>query len=307
MSATLMEEPEVRPGIAAALLPIMGVVFVAFLVIGIAMPVLPLHVHNGLGFGTFVVGLVAGSQFAASLISRPWAGHYSDSRGAKRAVVVGLLAAATSGVLYLLSIGFATAPLSSVSILLLGRGLLGGAESFIITASVSWGLALVDSRSTGKVIAWVGSAMFAAFAVGAPAGSAIYATHGFAAIAIATVLAPLITLPLVALVPTATPAHYARSSFSNVIGAVWVPGLGSALGSVGFGAVTTFVALQFASRGWANGWQAYTAYAAAFILARIFFSHSADAIGGAKVALVCALVEAVGQALIWLAVRPEMA
>ena len=298
MSATIMEEPEVRPGIAAALLPIMGVVFVAFLVIGIAMPVLPLHVHSGLGLGTFVVGLVAGSQFAASLISRPWAGHYSDSRGAKRAVVVGLLGVAASGVLYLLSLGFAAAPLRSVAILLLGRGLLGGAESFIITASVGWGLALVDSHSTGKVIAWVGSAMFAAFAIGAPAGSAIYATHGFAAIAIATALAPLITLPLVALLPTVAPAHHARSSFRDVIGAVWLPGLGSALGSVGFGAVTTFVALLFASRGWANGWQAYTAYAIAFILARIFFSHLADVIGGVKVAMVCALIEVVGQALI---------
>jgi MFS family permease len=88
---------------------------------------------------------------------------------------------------------------------------------------------------------------------------------------------------------------------------VWVPGLGSALGSVGFGAVTTFVVLLFANRGWANGWLPYTAYAVAFILARIFFSHLADAIGGSKVALVCALIEAVGQALIWLAVRPEMA
>jgi MFS family permease len=86
-----------------------------------------------------------------------------------------------------------------------------------------------------------------------------------------------------------------------------VPGLGSALGSVGFGAVTTFVALLFANRGWANGWLAYTAYAVAFILARVFFSHLADQIGGAKVALVCALIEAAGQALIWLAVRPEMA
>ena len=73
MSATVVEEPEARPGLAAALLPIMGVVFVAFLLIGIAMPVLPIHVHDGLGLGTFVVGLVAGSQFAASLISRPWA------------------------------------------------------------------------------------------------------------------------------------------------------------------------------------------------------------------------------------------
>ncbi|SRR6266508_1335935 len=49
----------------AALLPIMAAVFFAFLVIGIAMPVLPLHVHQGLGLGTFIVGLVAGSQFAA--------------------------------------------------------------------------------------------------------------------------------------------------------------------------------------------------------------------------------------------------
>jgi len=65
--------------------------------------------------------------------------------------------------------------------------------------------------------------------------------------------------------------------------------------------------LLFANRGWANGWLAYTAYAVAFILARIFFSHVADSIGGARVALVCALIEALGQALIWLAVRPEMA
>ena len=61
-----------------ALLPIMGVVFIAYLVIGVAMPVLPLHVHHGLGLGTFVVGLVAGSQFAAALIARMWAGHLAD-------------------------------------------------------------------------------------------------------------------------------------------------------------------------------------------------------------------------------------
>ncbi len=52
---------------AATLLPIMAVVFIAYLVIGLAMPVLPVHVHHGLGLSTFVVGLVAGSQFAASL------------------------------------------------------------------------------------------------------------------------------------------------------------------------------------------------------------------------------------------------
>src|SRR3954454_20169656 len=125
-----------------ALLPIMGVVLVAFLVIGLALPVLPLHVHQGLGFSTFVVGLVTGSQFAASLISRVWSGHYADRRGAKRAVVLGLLTAAVGGLLYLASLGFASAPSISVAILLVGRAVLGAAESFIITGAVSWGLAL---------------------------------------------------------------------------------------------------------------------------------------------------------------------
>lgn len=306
MPVTTMQ-PAAPLRVTATLLPIMAVVFLAFLVIGVAMPVLPLHVHDGLGFGTFVVGLVAGSQFAASLVSRPWAGHVSDRHGAKRGVIAGLVAAAASGLLYLLSLALAEAPLASVTILLLGRGLLGAAESFIITAAVSWGLVLVESGNTGKVIAWVGSAMFAAFAIGAPAGSALYAAYGFAAIALATIAAPLLALPFVALLPAVAPVQQVRLSFAKVLGAVWVPGLGSALGSVGFGAVTTFVALLFANRGWANGWLAYTAYAVAFILARVFFSHLADAIGGARVALLCALIEAAGQALIWLAAGPGMA
>ncbi|WP_247448655.1 hypothetical protein [Bradyrhizobium sp. 180] len=53
------------PGVAATLLPIMGVVFVPFLAIGVAMPVLPLHVHDGgfslvyPGFGVETVRRVA--------------------------------------------------------------------------------------------------------------------------------------------------------------------------------------------------------------------------------------------------------
>jgi MFS family permease len=307
MSVVAMQETSEPRPVVAALLPIMGVVFVAFLVVGVAMPVLPLYVHDGLGFGTFVVGLVAGGQFAASLISRPWAGHCSDSRGAKRAVVVGLLAASASGLLYLCSLWIGSAPEASVAVLLVGRAVLGGAESFIITAAVSWGLAIVDPRNTGKVIAWVGSAMFTAFAIGAPAGSALDARYGFAAIALVTALAPLATLLLIAPVPAVVPVSRARFSFARVVGEVWVPGFGAALGSVGFGAVTTFAALLFADRGWAYGWLAYTAYAVAFILARLFFSHAPDKLGGARVALVCVMIETVGQALMWWAARSELA
>jgi tellurite resistance protein TehA-like permease len=64
-----------RPAVTT-LLPIVAVVFVAFTVIGLALPVLPLHVHADLGFGTLTVGLVAGAQFGAALISRFWSGTY---------------------------------------------------------------------------------------------------------------------------------------------------------------------------------------------------------------------------------------
>jgi len=88
----------------------MTIVFIGFLIIGMALPVLPLHVHQGLGLSTFVVGLVAGSQVVAALLSRVWAGHYADSRGAKRAVIAGLLAAVVGGLLYLVSLRFAGTP-----------------------------------------------------------------------------------------------------------------------------------------------------------------------------------------------------
>jgi MFS family permease len=290
-----------------ALLQIMAVVFVAFLVIGLGMPVLPLHVHDRLGLGTFVVGLVAGSQFAVALVSRPSAGHYSDNKGPKRGVVTGLVVAAMAGLLYLSSLLFIGSPGISVAVLLLGRTLLGGAESFIITAAVSWGLSIASPRSTGKVIAWVGAAMFAAFAIGAPIGSLLYARYGFWSVAVATILAPAATLLLVAPLASVAPIPGVRSHFAKVARAVWVPGFASALSSVGFGALTAFITLLFANRGWEHGWLAYSAFAAAFILARLFFGHLPDKLGGARVAVVCSLIEAAGQVLIWMAPTPELA
>src|SRR3982750_3948911 len=134
--------------VLAALLPIMTVIVVAYLVTGIAMPVLPIYVHQGLGLGTFVVGLVAGTQFAATLLSRLWAGRYADAKGAKRAVIVGLVVAGGAGLLYVVSVQFASTPHTSSAILLLGRSPLGVMESFVITGALSWGVALAGSENT---------------------------------------------------------------------------------------------------------------------------------------------------------------
>lgn len=283
----------------ATLVPIMVVVLSAFLIIGVALPVLPLHVNHGLGLGAFVVGLVAGSQFAASLISRVWSGVYADTRGPKGAVVVGLLTATAGGILYLLSLGFVGTPRVSVSVLLLGRALLGGAESFIMTGALSWGLALVGAQSAGKVIAWVGTAMFAALAVGAPIGTALYGIGGFAAVGLATTLVPLVALLFAAPLSAVPPQGGHRPSLTTVAGAVWMPGLGAALSSIGFGAILAFSALLFADRGWLPVWLPFSAFATSLIVARVLFGKLPDRLGGARVALVTVFVEAAGLALIW--------
>jgi MFS family permease len=232
--------------VLGTLMPIMAAVLVGFVIIGIALPVLPLHVHDDLGFDTFVVGLVAGAQFAASLVSRIWAGSYSDRRGAKHGVVTGLFAAAAAGILYLLSLVFVAMPVLSVAILLVGRAVLGGAESFIITGAVAWGLGLVEREHSGKVIAWVGTAMFASMALGGPLGTLLYTSTGFVSIAITTTLPPLVVLFYIARMPAVEPhSHVDRRPLGSVLRAVWLPGLGAALASVGYCAVLAFSSLFF--------------------------------------------------------------
>ncbi|PBC02312.1 arabinose transporter [Mesorhizobium sp. WSM3860] len=306
MAAT--DTAPVRSGTMARLLPIMAAVFAGFLLIGLALPVLPLHLHDRLGFGPFAVGLVTGSQFVASLLSRIGAGNYADLRGGKRAVVVGLVAAALAGLVYLGSLAFLGQPAASATALFVGRAVLGAAESFIITGGVAWGLALAGGQNSGKVIAWIGMAMFAALAFGAPIGSALYGAGGFAAIALATMVLPLATL--LATLPmrgVKAAGSVARQSWTRVAQAVWLPGVGAALSSLGYGAILSFAALLFAERGWQPVWLPFTAYAAALIAARLCFGHLPDRLGGAGVAAIFVVVEAAGLLSIWLAPGPLVA
>src|SRR4051812_17550850 len=163
--------------------------------------------HDGLGFGPIMVGVVAGFQFASALLARLWAGGVADRHGAKRAVMLGLAGAALAGALYWLSLLFTTAPIIGISVLLAGRAVLGAAESFMITGATTWGLVRVGSQNAGKVIAWMGTAMFAAFAGGAPLATLLYEAGGFGAVAAATAMAPLGTLLLVSFLEGTIPSR----------------------------------------------------------------------------------------------------
>lgn len=298
-----------RPGssVFMTLLPITLAVFIGFLTIGMQLPVLPLHLYETLGVGTLVIGLVIGLQFVVALVSRLWAGNLADLRGAKRAVIIGCLLAASSGLAYLASLSFIATPAISVWILVLGRILLALGESLITTGALGWSLGLVRPQNAGKVMVWVGIAIYGAYALGAPFGVAVNARWGFAGIAVAVTAIPFLALAVVAWVPAVAPSAIRRTPFYKVLGAVLWPGMGLALSSVGFGLITAFIALLFAAKQWGNTSLAFTAFGFAFIGARIFFGHLPDRLGGAKVALVSVAIEAVGQLFIWYADTTSLA
>ena len=52
------------------LAPLCLMVFLEFLAMGLPLAVLPVHVHDTLGFGSFVVGLAIGLQSVVTLLTR---------------------------------------------------------------------------------------------------------------------------------------------------------------------------------------------------------------------------------------------
>src|SRR5436190_2090366 len=78
-------------------------------------------------------------------------------------------------------------------------------------------------------------------------------------IALTTMLLPLLTLLIAAPLRTLRQVPHARSAFAGVLAGVWKPGVGLALSGVGFGAITTFIALLFAEHGWQPVWVAFSA------------------------------------------------
>jgi MFS family permease len=273
------------------------VVFVTFALTGAALPTLPLHLQNGLGQSTFVVGLIAGTQFFAALVSRVWAGSYSDSKGPKSAVIVGLCMAVAAGALYVFSLILLDTPVPSVMVLALGRAFLGGAECFVIVGAVSWSLRLAGAAQTGKAIAQMGTVLYVGLALGAPIGSLLFEKFGFQAIGLGTLISPILALLAILPLPALVPEPIKSGSFWVVLRSVWLPGLGLSFASLGYGAMMSFSVLLFVERLWQPAWLAFTIFAVAFIIVRLGFGNLADRFGGARITQIFAVIQLLGLAI----------
>lgn len=171
-------------------------VFFGFLAVGAPLPVLALFVHDTLGFGATTVGCIVGIQSIAAVLTRHRAGTFADTKGPRRALLLGLPVAALAGVFYLAAALAPWSPEARLAILLPGRLILGIAESLFLTGAMSLGIGTLGPKRAGTVMSWQGIAMYAALGLGAPLGLFIHAKTGFAGVAALAILSPLLVLPL---------------------------------------------------------------------------------------------------------------
>ena len=282
------------PGIIAAL-------FCGYLAVGLPLPVIPLFVRDKLGFSNLVVGLVIGIQFLATVLTRGYAGRLTDDHGGKRSALQGAAVCALGGLIYLISAMPGLSPAMSLAIVILGRLAAGFGESQLVTGCVSWSIASVGPQRAGMSMSWTRIAMFAALAIGAPIGMALYQGYGLQAVMIACIVAPLIAAVIAFLEVSYTTPAGQRLPFYRVIGQIWREGLGLMLSGVGLSGLTAFASLYFAARSWGHAGLVMTAFGIGFIFVRVVLGSLPDRMSGYRIALWSLVIEAIGQAMLWFA------
>ncbi len=281
--------------------------FVVYLSVGLPLAVLPLYVHQRMGFSAALAGLVISIQYIATLASRPWAGRISDRAGAKVAVLWGMTFCSVSGALLIAAATLHTIPWLSLSTLFLSRLVLGVGESLGSTGSTLWGITSAGQASTAKVISFNGISTYGGMALGAPLGVMIDQQWGLASIGLLILLIGGFSLALASHKRPVTVTPGEHLPFSHVTGRVAPHGMALALGGIGYSTLATFVTLFYLSRHWTGAALCLTAFGLAFIAARLVFIQAINRFGGFPVAMACLTVESLGLLLLWRASSPWMA
>jgi predicted MFS family arabinose efflux permease len=128
-----------------------------------------------------------------------------------------------------------------------------------------------------------------------------------ATLGLATFASASLMLPAALWKRAVLPRAGERLPFRQVFGRVFPYGMGLALATIGFGALSTFVALYYSSRGWDGAAATLSLFGGCFIATRLVFGNAIDRFGGHRVAIVSMALEALGLVLLWQAATPHAA
>ena len=303
MSSAFTPPPPVETSSMTITLQIVSIVlytFIAFLCIGLPIAVLPGYVHDQLGFSAVIAGLTIGSQYLATLLSRPLAGRVCDTIGTKLAIVYGMSGIAISGVLTAMATLLESVPLWSLTILIVARLFIGVSQGLIGVGSISWCIGKVGPEHTARAISWNGIASYGAIAIGAPLGYVMTRELGFFSLGIALTAMAVVALAIIRKKPSIPVIKGERLPFWSVFGRIAPYGVSLTLASIGYGTMTTFITLFYVSRGWEGAAYCLSVFGVCFILARLLFIGAINRLGGYTSAIVCMGIETLGLVLLWI-------
>lgn len=279
--------------------------FYGYFTIGLSLAVLPIFIHETLGFNTIIAGAIIGSQYIMTFFMRAYAGTIVDKKGPKPAVIISMICFILTGILLWAAFSNSSSPLLSLSLLAISRLLTGCGEGMVGASPINWAILRVGEEHTSTAISYNGIFNYSSMAIGAPLGVLMSLHLGTWSIALLTTLVGLIGLiTTINKKALNSISKEVRNSFFSVLKSVAPFGTGLALAGIGFGTISTFITLYYNYKGWDNAAICITCFSTMFVLGRFVLTGSINKIGGVKIALYSMLIESAGLLLISLAPTP---
>ncbi|MDR0828024.1 MAG: MFS transporter [Desulfovibrio sp.] len=282
--------------------------FLAFLVIGLPLPVLPLYIHNELGYSPAVAGACVGAHFLSTILFRTKAGRMADTWGSRHTVLCGYFFTACSGLPYMLLAVTALPPPVQIGIILVSRVCLGISQGMLGTGSITWGIGLLGPLHAGKILAWSGLTMYAGIGFGAPAGLALWDMGGLFLLGLVCMALPGCST-LAAFVLAETPVQKAalKTGAGRILRQVLRPGISLFLNGVGNAVISAFIGLYFAAKDWENAGLALSCFGFSFVIGRMVSGSMVERSKNGGAAKIAFALEMAGLGLIAAAPHPGVA
>lgn len=310
---TLTGSPTLR------VMPVVLFNLLVYFVIGLPNAIIGAQfVHNTLGFSTAVAASTISLQYIGTAIGRVVVGRRVDTYGPKVVLTYGLIFCAISGLLMCLAAlvptpGFLgmndTSRYVALAIALVSRLFIGWSESCTATSVTTWNIRRVGPAHASVAISWNGVTSYGGIAVGVSIGQFLSGLIPNIKLLPVGMVATALAVGGLLLLRTYTPIKPLPSKgkpmpFISAVRKVLPYGAALAAGSVGFGSVNSFLSLYYTENHWAGLGAAFGAFAAVFIMMRIFFASQIDKRGGVPVAYCSLITEAVAMAVFCLVHTP---